>query len=905
MKSVNIISPFFIASFIIGANLNLDLSSFNNKNFNRSSSFSQIIGIMVEFQPDTDLNTTGNGQFLQELDIDLIDSENSRCDGFIVDPPPHNRDYFESQIEAVQNYYLYSSNNNFNFNFHVLEDIYQVSMPMKDYSISDDTIGYFFSESLELAKDDIESYLASINIVGYDDVLFVVFHAGVGQDISFPYIDPTNYDIPSAYIESSMLSTVPNSFWSSINEIDRGIILPETLNHIHYDIIEDLFYGIDDYCDYQIGMTGLFSLLIGYALDFPPLYNIDNGRAGVGVFGLMDYGSNNGYGVIPSLPSPWTRINHDWSVTESTSDGQNLLTNNIKRIDISSQEYLLIENRNNWVSDNVDLDSLRNKNKIWSEIYSDSIPGHFFDVLGDNLQGTDQMEIDEETGVILGFDNYDYGLPGSGILVWHINESLIDQNSLSSGINNDADNKAISIKEADGAMDIGFECYHWNPSFCDILTRGWEYDMWYDSNEAYSINNPNENEVVLNDNTNPNLKSSYGASSLLELSNFSELDNSMSFNYNFLVGDHEIEYISDQEIEIIGSGVINGVGCIIYIEDNQSYKKCYNQEPDIVTWSNTGDPVPEGYVTIVYDNQIYIVDPLGFYNEETESLSNICQWLGCCENNSELGFDCGRIFGYFESVSSLGDADEIPALNEVAAGDFDGDGLDEVITVGEASLNIVNNNGTSINNFPIEGNFDNVVLVANILNSSLEKPELILKVNNSINFIDYQGQTIQSITSHNDNDLRLLPNWGDKIALIDGNRLFLFDYDQSNTFWTSRFGTDWNYPKVNPNSVHELSDINHNQIKFYNYPNPVRDNNTTFRFLYNAESMDPIINIYNIEGMLQESILPESHFNNISYRSNEFNEIQADLSDYKAGVYFAELKDGDKSLSVIKVAIIK
>ena len=35
------------------------------------------------------------------------------------------------------------------------------------------------------------------------------------------------------------------------------------------------------------------------------------------------------------------------------------------------------ENRNNWVLNNIDLDSLRNKNKIWSDNYSDSIPGHF------------------------------------------------------------------------------------------------------------------------------------------------------------------------------------------------------------------------------------------------------------------------------------------------------------------------------------------------------------------------------------------------------------------------------------------------------------------------------------------------------------------------------------------------
>ena len=38
---------------------------------------------------------------------------------------------------------------------------------------------------------------------------------------------------------------------------------------------------------------------------------------------------------------------------------------------------------------------------------------------------------------------------------------------------------------------------------------------------------------------------------------------------------------------------------------------------------------------------------------------------------------------------------------------------------------------------------------------------------------------------------------------------------------------------------------------------------------------------------------------------DEYSEISMDFSDYKTGVYFAELKDGNKSISIIKVAVIK
>ena len=41
------------------------------------------------------------------------------------------------------------------------------------------------------------------------------------------------------------------------------------------------------------------------------------------------------------------------------------------------------------------------------------------------------------------------------------------------------------------------------------------------------------------------------------------------------------------------------------------------------------------------------------------------------------------------------------------------------------------------------------------------------------------------------------------------------------------------------------------------------------------------------------------------YQLNEFNEIDVSLNNYNTGVYFAELRDGNKSLGFVKVAVIK
>ncbi len=827
---------------------------------------------MVDFQEDIDPNTTGNGKFLQSLDIGFIDSDSNRCDGFIVDPPPHNRNYFESQIQAVKNYYSNVSNNQFSFDFYVIDNVYTLSKSMKDYSVSDDSIGELFEEGLELAQNEITSYLGDMD--NYDDILFVVFHAGVGQDVSFPYVDPTNYDIPSAYVEESMLSTISLDSWISQNNINRGIILPESLNHIYYDIIEDLFYGLDNYCDYQIGMTGLFSLLMGYALNLPPLYNTDNGRAGVGVFGLMDYGSNNGYGVIPSPPSPWTKIYNNWSDISYANVGENFLSSDISRIDIGVREYILIENRNNWIFNQVDIDSLRNKHKIWNDSYQDSIPGHFFDVLVNNSE--DNVIVDPNTQVILSIENYDYGIPGSGIVIWHVNESLIDINLLSQGINNDPNNKAIKIKEADGSMDIGFECYHWNPSFCNTLTTGWEYDIWFNGNESYDINNPNQTQMILNDYSNPNTMSDLGSLSSIQIDSFSDVQNPMSYNYS-LNHFFETDFISNSYINIIGSGLVNDEGCIFYTENNSYWKKCYNQAPENI------DLLMDGFSNIlIYNNEIIPVDLNSYIDGDGQVQSNL----------SEIG-----IFGYVNSIDNLEQS-----FNGVSAGDIDGDGLDEIVIITDQGLDVKNQNDTSVNGFPIEGVFDSAVLIANILNITEQNVELIVRQDNSIVFLSTEGELIQSISSNSEGELRLVP-WGESIGLIDGNKILIFNYDEDMIYWSSKYGTDWNYPMTNPNSIHQNSEYESNKLldKFYNFPNPVRSEITTFRFLYSNNSMDPKIAIYNSEGSLQDFIEPVL----FSYQPYEYNEIEVDLSQYKTGVYFAELKDGNKSLGLIKVAVIK
>ena len=141
-------------------------------------------------------------------------------------------------------------------------------------------------------------------------------------------------------------------------------------------------------------------------LELPLLFNTENGMAGVGVFGLMDHGSNNGRGVVPSPPSPWTRISKGWSVPISIEKDTTLSisTDNslslVYRVDINNNEYFLIENRNNWIEgENADIDSLRRKEEYK---ISDEQVGHWFDTV---LAEFSSDAVDTTKGVITKFKN--------------------------------------------------------------------------------------------------------------------------------------------------------------------------------------------------------------------------------------------------------------------------------------------------------------------------------------------------------------------------------------------------------------------------------------------------------------------------------------------------------------------
>lgn len=484
-----------------------------------------ILGLRVSFRADKDEATTGDGSFLETAALPCANDYAFR----MIDPPPHNNAYFLDHIKALSNYYRHASRGNLCIDTLKSEvfpldssKTYQVSRSMAYYHpfLKEDSIDIrlaeLFTEAVNLADADPD-----VDFAEYD--LVVLFHAGVGQDFDL-FLDPTPHDIPSAYLNRNDLALASKDDPAGFNGIavddgtkwiDRGIILPETQNHLLYPNWEEVFGGAQHPCDYQIGLNGTFTFMMGFYLGLPGLYNTETGATGIGKFGLMDQGSANLNGLIPALPSAWERSYMEWDRPVLAGASQEVELDHaesgadttIWKIPINGREYFLIENRYSDVRPGVTLDSMQYK--YWEDhnLSDDEYPP----LLPFITDSTD-ARFSDITGVLLSVPRYDIGLPGAGLLIWHIDEAVIAANIGANRVNNDRTRPGVDLEEGDGAQDLGYESQIIGANV-DI---GWYFDPWFAGNEGFWHLNPDYPQdslkrVAFTEATNPSSSSNDNA----------------------------------------------------------------------------------------------------------------------------------------------------------------------------------------------------------------------------------------------------------------------------------------------------------------------------------------------------------------------------------------------------------
>ena len=573
----------------------ISLGSLSAQNFNRQHTLSinelnnsdslKILAVMVEFKEDNDQTTAGNGKFgsIFTKDYGLT----------ILDPLPHNAQYFADHLEFAKNYFTKASNGKLGIKYKVLPSVITVSKSIRNYApapreSSLDSVGRFAKEVWQLAS----SQFASEDFSKYD--LFTIFHAGVGREFSPPGSLGNERDIPSVYLGFNSLKRIFGNTFNGfpVNAgnytIKNSMILPATNSRE--------VSGTGEKVLVQLTINGLLVSSIASHLGLPDLFNTSNGITAIGRFGLMDGESIFAYsGIFPAGLSAWERTFLGWDspVEVKLEDAKLNLTaisaklNNdttIIKVPINSTEYYLIENR----ARDSKKDGLNLTYKIGGEtkkFYVDKDRGKFQWYMVDTL-----------AGVVTDIDDIDWAVPGNGIVIWHIDEKIINQKLSSNEINADPKNRGVDIEEADGTQDIGEK---FQTIFGEEYGRATDEDLWYKDNPAKLYKNK------FGSDTKPNSNANDGSSSLITLENFSVPSNKMSFN--ILFGNENVRLtsklnlnVNDPKFLYIPNNALNE----FIIVDNNKLKRYPIDGSAYEESSEFGSARP---VVFVFGNKKYIV----------------------------------------------------------------------------------------------------------------------------------------------------------------------------------------------------------------------------------------------------------------------------------------------------------
>ncbi len=484
--------------------------AFTPKKFTGRLNTVRVLALRVQFRvenPDYS-GTTGNGWF------DLRDLR----DSLTIDPPPHNKRYFEDHLLAMKNYFHDVSDGMTDIQYTVkpdgINDAYTLNEYMYHYgitgsqSIRDVRLAKLFKDAV--TKADTSD---TIDFSQYDHIL--VFHAGAGQDFSNRDNTPNDlssrfitYDLLKKYDTSSAFTGIPVN--NGTIRIKNGVVVPETESQYLVDPVfqTDVFQ--------EIGLSGILIANFGSQLGMPDLFDTDNGRPAIGMFGLEDQGAMNGNGLIPSEPDPWTKIYMGWAkpVILSDSTGFPLYPkklvghNTIYKLPINDHEYFLIENRQKDVLDNSLFPVILSRIDTVTENGTTIIDTVY-------LAGAEQSG---DTKVFTRIDEYDAGLPGRGVLVWHIDDRVIQNQWSSNSINNDPNNRGIRLVEASGSQDIG---YAFSVGPFVSVNAGDRWDFFFKGNIYFKYFNGNTDSVYFSSSSVPASTGKHRVISGFSLSDFS------------------------------------------------------------------------------------------------------------------------------------------------------------------------------------------------------------------------------------------------------------------------------------------------------------------------------------------------------------------------------------------------
>lgn len=366
----------------------------------------KILVMRFDFVEDDDPLTTGNGKFDFRDFYTFYEEE-----GHVIDPAPRNREFFEKHLEALDNYYQAVSESTLVLDYIVYplesDSVYHLPQTMTHYGERRPEFG--IAEMYIDCMTLVDTTEPEITFADYDS--YFIFHAGSDrQDDVIPagYPGSTPNDLYAGFIVMGDPVYVDDSTY----EVREALVMPET--------------GSQD--GRVVALNATIAHEFGHQLGLIDLYNTGTSPfiTRVGDFALMD---NMGRGTVVNLEMPagpvsdmfpvyltaWSRsflgfveptVLKQGISLELAAAGMYDAGLEVVKVPISEFEYYLIENRQ------VDIDG------------EETFP--IADSATTVIMGPGKPVIDPISGdtnlVLTG--EYDVLMPGSGILIWHVNESI-------------------------------------------------------------------------------------------------------------------------------------------------------------------------------------------------------------------------------------------------------------------------------------------------------------------------------------------------------------------------------------------------------------------------------------------------------------------------------------------------
>jgi M6 family metalloprotease-like protein len=462
----------------------------------------KVLALRVEFVEDTTSLTTGNGR----MDLAGFLSPDY---GLLYDPP-HTRRYFERHLQGLRNFYWLNSMGTLYIDFRVMPNSvtgsYQLPHPMVYYG---DTLSVEGIETglCRLMNDAIRAADLDPQLQFSDYDAYIIFHAGSAPQTDLMGNSP--FDLLAGTIPPGALEAYLGRPYILADEgqtqISSAMIMPEMMR-------QDTMYFDQTNILGMYGFSGTLYHEFVHVLGGYDLYDVTGWSMGVGSWSLMGTGAWLGDwsigappGAIPGMIDAFHRVYFGWIEPLTVTMPQESIMlyavnmdtlkfpfhqNNpeaptIIKIPISETEYFLIENRQ------VD------------------------------VKKKDTLVVDTEDGVLVWVEDgeYDFFQPGSGVLIWHIDEQVIAEYGPYNAINIFPEHKGVDLEEADGVQDYD--------QFSGLSQ--WDYQYYGSSNDPFFVGGYNHE---FSHQTNPNSDGYYGKT-YIRVTTLSEPDTVMLVNIKF------------------------------------------------------------------------------------------------------------------------------------------------------------------------------------------------------------------------------------------------------------------------------------------------------------------------------------------------------------------------------------